>query len=199
MKLKEQELLSKYTESSVLVQEVRQQIAEAQALLANEKETRTQVTTGINPTHQQINLALLAEIANLSSLEAKSRVLDQQLMAGQTQIHDLTAAEMRMVNLQWELAMQDSKYRKYSENLDQALETNKISNISVIQAATASMKPIKPRKALNLALGFILGILGGLGLDFFSEYLDHSIKTPQEIEEKVNLQILASIPYLKKG
>ena len=203
LKLKEQELLSRYTENSVLVQEVRRQIAEAQALLAKEEETRTQVTTGINPTHQQINLALLTETANLSSLEDKSRVLDQQLKAGQKEIQDMTAAEMRLVNLQRELAMQDGKYRKYSENLeqariDQALETNKISNISVIQAATASMKPIKPRKALNLALGFILGILGGLGLAFFSEYLDHSIKTPQDIEEKVNLQILASIPYLKK-
>ena len=203
LKLKEQELLSRYTESSVMVQEVRRQIAEAQALLANEKETRTQVTTGINPTYQQINLALLTETANLSSLEAKSRVLDQQLKAGQKEIQNMTAAEMRLVNLQRELAMQDTKYRKYSENLeqariDQALETNKISNISVIQAATASMKPIKPRKTLNLALGFILGILGGLGLAFFSEYLDHSIKTPQEVEEKVKLQILASIPYLKR-
>ena len=60
------------------------------------------------------------------------------------------------------------------------------------------MKPIKPRKALNLALGFILGILGGIGMAFFSEYLDHSLKTPQEVEEKVKLQLLASIPYLKK-
>jgi succinoglycan biosynthesis transport protein ExoP len=59
------------------------------------------------------------------------------------------------------------------------------------------MKPVKPRKALNLALGFFLGIFGGLGLAFFSEYLDHSIKTPQDVVEKVKLQLLASIPYLK--
>ena len=54
-----------------------------------------------------------------------------------------------MVNLQRELALQDAKYRKYSENreqarIDQALETNKISNISVVQQATASTKPVRP-------------------------------------------------------
>ena len=202
LKLKEQELLSKYTETSIPVQEVRRQIAEAQALLAKEEPTRTDVTTGINTTHQQLDLAMLSEMATLSSLEAKTRVVNDQLNAARGEVKAINETELRLVTLQRELALQDTKYRKYSENreqarIDQALETGKISNISVIQQASASMKPVKPRKALNLALGFFLGIFGGLGLAFFSEYLDHSIKTPQDVVEKVKLQLLASIPYLK--
>jgi capsular polysaccharide biosynthesis protein len=108
-----------------------------------------------------------------------------------------------MVRLQRELSLQEVKYRKYSENLeqariDQALETNKISNISMIQAATASMKPVKPIMAFNLALGFVLALVGGLGLAFFYEVTDHSIRTPEDVEEELKLQLLASIPYLKK-
>ena len=115
----------------------------------------------------------------------------------------MNSTEVKMVNLQRELSLLDVKYRKYSDNLeqvriDQALETNKISNISVVQAATASLKPVRPRKALNLALGLFLGIFGGIGLAFFSEYLDHSLRTPQDVEEKLDLQVLASIPFLKK-
>lgn len=204
LKLKEQELLSKYTESSVLVQEVRRQIAEAQALLSKEEGTHTDVTTGINTTHQQLDLAMLSEMATLSSLEAKARVVSGQLIAARKEINELNDTELRLVNLQRELGLQDTKYRKYSENreqarIDQAMETTKISNISVIQKASASLKPVKPRKTLNLALGFFLGIFGALGLAFFSEYLDHSIKTPQDVEEKLELQLLASIPFLKKG
>ena len=203
LQIKEQDLLSRYAETSRPVLEIRRQIAEAQALLAKEEPTRTQVTTGINTTHQQLNLDFIKEMGNLSSLEAKSRVLKTQQEAARAELTDLNNTEVKMVNLQRELSLLDVKYRKYSDNLeqvriDQAMETNKISNISVVQAATASLKPVRPRKALNLALGLFLGIFGGIGLAFFSEYLDHSLRTPQDVEEKLDLQVLASIPYLKK-
>ena len=203
LQIKEQDLLSRYEATSRPVVEIRHQIAEAQALLAKEEPTRTQVTTGINTTHQQLNLDLIRETGNLSSLEAKTGVLKSQLAGGQAELQELNSTEVKMVNLQRELSLLEVKYRKYSENLeqariDQAMEINKISNISVVQAATASLKPIRPRKALNLALGLFLGIFGGIGLAFFSEYLDHSLRTPQDVEEKLDLQVLASIPFLKK-
>jgi uncharacterized protein involved in exopolysaccharide biosynthesis len=203
LKLKEQELLSKYTDTSIPVMEVRRQIAEAQDQLAKEEATRTEVTTAINITHQQLTLTLHSETATLSSLEAKARVIKDQLAAARGEVQGINETELRIVNLQREMALQDVKYRKYSENqeqarIDQALETNKISNISVVQQATASAKPVRPRKALNLALGFFLGLFGALGLAFFSEYLDHSIRTPEDVEEELKLQLLASIPYLKK-
>ena len=203
LQLKEQDLISRYTETSQPVREIRRQIAEAQALLDKEEPTRTQVTTGINTTHQQLNLDLIKEMANLSSLEAKGRVLKTQQEAAREELTVLNNTEVKMVNLQRELSLLDGKYRKYSDNLeqariDQAMESNKISNISVVQPASASTKPVRPRKVLNLALGFFLGIFGGLGLAFFSEYVDHSLKTPQDVEEKLGLQLLASIPYLKK-
>ena len=203
LQIKEQDLLSRYSEDSRPVQEIRRQIGEAQALLAKEEPTRTQVTTGINTNYQQVNLDLIKESATLSSLEAKTAVLRTQLWAAQAELKELNATEVKMVSMQRELSLLEAKYRKYSENLeqtriDQAMETNKISNISVVQAATASMKPVRPRKALNLALGIFLGIFGGIGLAFFSEYLDHSLRIPQDVEEKLDLQVLASIPYLKK-
>ena len=48
LQLKEQDLLSKYTETSMPVREVRRQIAEAQEVLSKEEPTRTQITTAIN-------------------------------------------------------------------------------------------------------------------------------------------------------
>jgi uncharacterized protein involved in exopolysaccharide biosynthesis len=204
LRLKEQELLSKYTETSIPVKELRRQIAEAQAQLAKEEGPRTEVTTAINTTYQQLDFALISERATLSSLEAKARVINDQLDAARMEIKAINDTELRIVNLQRELALQDTKYRKYAENreqarIDQALETKKISNISVIQQASASQKPVKPKKAINLALGFVLGLVGALGLAFFSEYLDHSIRSPEDVEEDLKLQLLASIPYRKKN
>ena len=143
LQLKEQELLSKYTPTSMPVQEVRRQIEEAKALLAKEEPTRTQVTMGINTAYQELNLDLIKENANLSSSEAKANVIKTQLNGARAELTELNNTEVKMVNLQRELSLLDAKYRKYTENLeqsriDQALMNNKMSNISVIQAATTS-------------------------------------------------------------
>jgi len=203
LQLKELELLSKYTPQSRPVQEVRKQIEDAKALLAQEEPTRTQVTTGINPSYQELNLEFIKETTNFSSLEAKANVLKAQQEKARSELTELNNTEVKMVNLQRELALLDGKYKKYTENLeqariDQALMSNKISNISVIQAPTASLEPFKPLRAIYIALGFLLGILGGTLLAFFSEYYDHSLRKPQDVEEKLNMPLLASIPVLKK-
>jgi capsular exopolysaccharide synthesis family protein len=56
------------------------------------------------------------------------------------------------------------------------------------------LKPIKPRKLLNIVLAIFLGGIGGLGIAFFTEYLDHSFKNKDDVESLLNLPILASIP-----
>ena len=43
-------------------------------------------------------------------------------------------------------------------------------------------------------LGLLLGVFGGLGLAFFREYFDSSIKDTVDVEEKLGLPVLASIP-----
>jgi uncharacterized protein involved in exopolysaccharide biosynthesis len=89
LQLKEQDLLSRYNENSKPVQEVRRQVLEAQALLAKEEGARTQVTKGQNEAYKQIESALLAERATLSSLQAKAEVVQEQLKA--SSIRSMTA------------------------------------------------------------------------------------------------------------
>ena len=203
LKRKEQELLSKYSETAKPVKKVRRQIAEAQAQLAKEETSRTEVMRGINTTYQQLNLALLTEMATLSYLESKDQAVKTQLEVAQGEIKDLTDAGGRMPDLERGLALGEMKSSKQAENLEQArtdpaVGMNTISNISVVQAAAASEEPVKPRKALIIVLGFLLAILGGIGLIFFCEYREHSIKTSQEVEAKFNIPVLASIPGSKK-
>lgn len=204
LQLKEQDLVSKYAEESQQVQMVRREIAEAQALLDKEKArpNRAQVTKGVNITHQQTRLALLTEEATLSSLQAKVENLGGQLADAQAGLKALNDADRRITRLKREISIQEANYRRYSENLEQAridhaLESEKISNISVVQSATLPLKPIRPRKSLNLALGLFLGIFGAIGLAFFSEYIDHSIKTPEEAKDRLQLPTLASIPLVR--
>ena len=204
LQLKEQDLLSRYTEESKAVKEIRRQIAGAKTLLEREEPTRTQVTKGINEAYRQVQLALLSEKAVLSSLQGKGKELQSQRTAARRDLETVNDNEIELAHMQREVNLQEASYRKYYEKLeqariDQALEIGKISNISVVQPPTYPVKPVRPRTMLNLALGLFFGILGGIGLAFFSDYMDHSFKRAEDVEEKLNLPTLAAIPRSEEG
>ena len=203
LELKEQQLLSTFTENSIPVEEIRREIREGRSLLSKAEQTK-QVTRGINENYQKIQLDLLTEESNLSSVQAKAATLKTQLESGRGELNLLNDTEMQLAQLERDLETQKSSYRKYSDSLeqariDQALELEKISNISIVQPASYPGKPIRPKKMLNLALGLFLGIFGGLGLAFFTEYQDHSFKKPDDVDNRLNLPVLATLPeYLSQ-
>ncbi len=72
-----------------------------------------------------------------------------------------------------------------------------MSNISVVQPASFEPRAIRPRKALNLALGLIVAVCGAFGIALLAEYLDHSLRTPEEVETNLDVPTLASIPRMR--
>lgn len=201
LQLKEQELLSKFNEGSPPVLDIRRQIEEARDLLARESQKRTQVTTGLSLPHQQVKGDLLAERAYQSSLVAKMAALRKQQEGSRKELTALNGAEVNLAQLERDVETLRSTYRKYSENLeqariDQALESEKISNIGVVQQATLEPRPVTPRSRLNLALGLLLGVVAGLSFAFGAELFDHTFRRPQDIEEQLEIPILVAIPEL---
>ena len=77
------------------------------------------------------------------------------------------------------------------------MDTEKITNVNLIEPAKTPLEPVSPKVLLNLLLSVLLGALGGLGLAFFREYLDDSIETIEDVEDCLHLPVLASIPYSK--
>jgi capsular exopolysaccharide synthesis family protein len=74
------------------------------------------------------------------------------------------------------------------------------SNIRVVDSAPVPKRPVKPRVLLNLALGIILGAAAGIGLALFQEYLDNTLKTPDEVERLLRLPSLGLLPdYIGDG
>jgi succinoglycan biosynthesis transport protein ExoP len=66
--------------------------------------------------------------------------------------------------------------------------------ISIKEAAEPPLFPARPRVRLNLILGSLVGLLIGLGLAFFIEYLDTSVKTMDDVEKMLGVPVLAIIP-----
>ncbi|KPJ97421.1 MAG: hypothetical protein AMJ60_11245, partial [Desulfobacterales bacterium SG8_35] len=72
-------------------------------------------------------------------------------------------------------------------------------NVWVVEKADTPILPTKPNKKMNILLGLVLGLCGGIGLAFFIEYLDNTIKTPEEAEERLGIPLLGVIDRCKFG
>jgi succinoglycan biosynthesis transport protein ExoP len=70
------------------------------------------------------------------------------------------------------------------------------SNIRVVDPALAPASPSRPQKARNILLALLVGLVGGVGLALFREYLDNTIKSPDDIEALTGLPSLAVVPSL---
>lgn len=74
-----------------------------------------------------------------------------------------------------------------------------ITNISIIDKAVVPDKPSKPRKKLSLFIALIIGLFAGSGAAFLLEGLDQSIKTPDDLKNRIGLPSLASIAVPEDG
>jgi len=202
LQVREQEAAAKYTEDHPQMQAIREQVAAARKILEEQPSKRHLVTKGRGRMFEQTKLALLGEEPLLASLQAKAGVLQDQLAVVQSELKTLNENDLQIAELQREIELYEANYRKYAAGLeqsriDQALQAQKMSNIKVVQPASYEIKPVKPRVAVNLFLGLLVGALGGVGVAVLAEYRDHSLRTPQEIEQKLDLPVLASIPRFK--
>jgi capsular exopolysaccharide synthesis family protein len=64
----------------------------------------------------------------------------------------------------------------------------------VTDPAEPSKTPVKPNKTLNIVLGLVFGLIMGIGLAFFIEYLDTSVKTIDDVERTFQAPVLGVIP-----
>jgi succinoglycan biosynthesis transport protein ExoP len=73
------------------------------------------------------------------------------------------------------------------------------SNIQIVDPAELPTQPYKPNKRLNLLLAAVVGLFLGVGLAFFFEYLDNTIKTPEDLEQWVRLPSFGMVPEISNG
>jgi polysaccharide biosynthesis transport protein len=70
-------------------------------------------------------------------------------------------------------------------------------NVWVIERAEIPEIPTTPKTGKNILFGIVAGLIGGIGLAFFVDYLDNTIKSPEEIESRFGVPILGTIEFLK--
>ena len=197
LQVKEKEAATIYTADHPKLQMIREELAEAERILNAQEPTRTHVKTAPDVAYEQTRLELLAVEPELAALTAKTESLKSQLAEVRNSLSTLNANDIRIARLTREIELHEADYRKYAANLEQAridhaMEAEQMSNISIVQPASLEPRAVRPRKALNLALGLIVAVFGAFGVALLSEYVGHSIRMPEERESKPNSPTVTS-------
>ncbi len=99
-----------------------------------------------------------------------------------------------------ELEREAQSSRKVYESLLQRLEEThseakaQASNIVVVDQAAPEPRPARPKPLINLLVAFFLGLTGGVMAAFLIEYLDSTVKVPDDIEKGLGLELYGIIP-----
>ncbi|MFH1981096.1 MAG: polysaccharide biosynthesis tyrosine autokinase [Pseudomonadota bacterium] len=149
--------------------------------------------------NQEINRVINSLSNEYEVAKAKENSLKDALARQKRESLDLNkkAIEYTVLRREAESAreMYDLLIKRFKET--SLTEDMKTGNIRIVDKAEIPQAPVKPRKKLNILLAMIVGLTLGTGLAFFFEYLDNTIKTPEEIKRYLDIPYLGPVPAIE--
>jgi polysaccharide biosynthesis transport protein len=122
----------------------------------------------------------------LSDTKKEALFLNERLIQ-----HTILKREVDSSKIIYETLLQETKKQGLA-NQSQSI------NVWVVESAKAPQYPDSPQKKRNILLGFILGLFGGIGLAFFIEYLDNTVKSAADLEDRFGLTVLGAVSHYKE-
>ena len=159
--------------------------AEANKVGANLRQQVMRVAQGIRSEYQ---IALETE-----------KAVARQLAQAKDRLQQVNRKEFRLSELEREV---ETNRQLYDMFLTRAKETDETSGLQaaharVIDAATASRVPVAPKTNLILLLAVVASLGIGVILAFVRDALDNTIKTPDDVEDKLQSNVLGLLPLTK--
>lgn len=164
-----------------------------------------QLKAQIDEIDRQINAVANA---NLSAIRSQYEIALKQERSFATQVEQLKGSflDLRERNIQYTILQRevDTNRTLYEGLLQRYKEVGVAgglgsNNISVVDRAQTPTGPSSPKPALNLAIALLLGLGLGAGITLLLELLDESIRTPDDVVNKLGLTLVGAIPELAKG
>jgi len=129
----------------------------------------------------------------------QEQTLGREIELARSELIDQSSAAVELTNLQVEISssreLLDKLLRQQSETEVAArLQGTRESNVRIVDRALVPGGAFLPSLRKSLTMGLGVGLMLGLGFVFLLEYMDRTIKTPEEVERRLGIPNLAVIP-----
>ena len=200
----ENELLLKYTSQNPMVEVKAAQITDLEKKRSDLEKVYPELlntAAAAAVTGQGAGPNLMAERAILAGLESKVDALNTRMGSLQTRAKAISEAAPRIEELERKAEIEETNYRASAASLekaqiDETLDPSRMPNISIVQAPS-------PATSVKRNIGkVVMGIAGcglavGVGIMLLIELiLDQSVKRSVELERRLKIPLLLTIPYL---
>ncbi len=204
LELKRTQLLTKFEPSHRMVQEVDQQIAQNQAMIAAENSLPLRDETTDKSVHYEWAKSELqkaqVELKALQAREAATSTQEAAYQAMARQLGDEAITQDDLVST--EKAAEDSYllYVKKQEEarMDDALDERGIVNVAIAEHPVVPALPVWSAWMV-LAVGLAAAGAAGTGAAFAADYLDPAFRTPDDVLAYLHSPVLASLPRRARG
>jgi len=131
--------------------------------------------------------------------EAQEKSLTQSIDKEMKRLLKLREREVEYNRLRREVEHSKEVYALVARRLKETELTRPLqqSNVRRLEPAVAPQAPFKPDLRTNLLLAFVLGLLGGFGLALLFEFLDDSVRSPEDVEQIVGVPLLGILPTIE--
>ena len=154
-----------------------------------QKRKAQEVNRVINSLKNEYRVALAKENALKAALAKQKK---ESLELNQKAIqYGVLRREAESARQMYELLIKRFKETSLTEDM-------RTGNIRTIDRAEVPKYPVKPKRKLNILLAIIVGLVTGTGLAFFFEYLDNTIKIPEDVKQHLKIPYLGPAPLFYK-
>ena len=197
--------------SQPLITQLTQQLAAQQIALAQLRERyrdkhpkMIEAKRSLDQVQRELDTAIKSQEASIESeyqnALANDREARAQLSSQETESLSMDRYAVEYDNLARDLHINEQLLESIISRTRETAMTSTIEtqNARIIDRAGPSNIPVSPRIALNLGLGFVGGLILGLGFAFFVAYVDDRVKSSFDIEGVVGLPLIGIIPQIKR-
>jgi uncharacterized protein involved in exopolysaccharide biosynthesis len=197
-----------HTESSDPVKNLKKQIADVTKLIAAYEQGRESapaaspvtntIQQGIYTDLQGRKADLAAETARRDAIKADVEMTNKELARLNTHASKFKRLARDIASLEAELQLFETGIR--ASKTGDLLDEEKITNLDVLQPPTLPLiSAASPRKMLAIcAFILFMGLAAGVGLAFGLDFLNHSLRTNDEVEQWLGLPVLVSLPKTRE-
>jgi tyrosine-protein kinase Etk/Wzc len=135
----------------------------------------------------------------LQSNKAKANSLKSLLTKYENDFSKIPSQSLELARLERSRKSNEKLFLALEEKYQEALvnERAQLGNVNIVDKALLPVKPSKPNRSLIISIGSILGLVLGIGFAFLRNYLDRSIKNPEDIEGK-GVSVLTWVPSIEE-